>query len=139
MYFIYLLLEFAQVFFVFIFYFFRFVYFSIIISINQFITAIGASSPVLKPAFKTLEYPPFLLYLFDSSLNTFLTANYFVVVKKVFFYYLDRFFSDCNYFVNFVLIFVLGKEVMICSYLIKEFSIFLNNAFLCSVVLFNFL
>ena len=32
-----------------------------------------------------------------------------------------------------------GKVVLICSYLIKEFNIFFNNAFLCSEVLFNFL
>ena len=38
------------------------------------ITAIGASSPVLNPAFKTLEYPPFLeLYLLDNSSKTFVT------------------------------------------------------------------
>ena len=35
--------------------------------------------------------------------------------------------------------FAFGNVVVICSYLIKEFSIFLNNAFLCSDVLFNFL
>ena len=35
--------------------------------------------------------------------------------------------------------FALGKVVVICSYLIKELSIFLNKAFLCSEVLFNFL
>ena len=34
--------------------------------------------------------------------------------------------------------FALGKVVMICSYLIKEFNIFLNRAFLCSPVLFSF-
>ena len=33
----------------------------------------------------------------------------------------------------------LGRVVVICSYLISELSIFLNNAFLCSEVLFNFL
>ena len=33
----------------------------------------------------------------------------------------------------------LGKVVIICSYFIKELSIFLNKAFLCSLVLFNFL
>ena len=32
-----------------------------------------------------------------------------------------------------------GKVVVICSYLINELSIFLNKAFLCSEVLFNFL
>ena len=32
-----------------------------------------------------------------------------------------------------------GKVVTICSYFIKELSIFLNKAFLCSDVLFNFL
>ena len=35
--------------------------------------------------------------------------------------------------------FALGSVVVICSYLISELSIFLNNAFLCSGVLFNFL
>ena len=35
--------------------------------------------------------------------------------------------------------FAFGSVVMICSYLIKEFNIFLNKAFLCSDVLFNFL
>ena len=46
---------------------------SLSLSTNSII-AIGASSPVLKPAFKTLEYPPFLLlYLSESTLKTFLT------------------------------------------------------------------
>ena len=36
-------------------------------------------------------------------------------------------------------IITLGKVVIICSYFIKELSIFLNIAFLCSLVLFNFL
>ena len=35
--------------------------------------------------------------------------------------------------------FALGKVVVICSYLISELSIFLNNAFLCSEVLLSFL
>ena len=33
----------------------------------------------------------------------------------------------------------LGNVVVICSYFIKELSIFLNKTFLCSDVLFNFL
>jgi len=32
-----------------------------------------------------------------------------------------------------------GKVVVICSYLIKEFNIFFNKAFLCSDVLLSFL
>ena len=35
--------------------------------------------------------------------------------------------------------FAFGKVVIICSYFIRELSIFLNKAFLCSDVLFNFL
>ena len=35
--------------------------------------------------------------------------------------------------------FAFGNVVFICSYIIKEFNIFLSNAFLCSEVLFNFL
>ena len=41
-------------------------FFALISLSTNSITAIGASSPVLKPAFKTLEYPPFLFaYLFE--------------------------------------------------------------------------
>ena len=36
-------------------------------------------------------------------------------------------------------IITLGKVVLICSYLISEFSMFLNKALRCSEVRFNFL
>ena len=58
------------------------------------IIAIGASSPYLNPAFKTLEYPPSLLsYLAESTSKTLITEllscnlenNLFLLLKLFFF------------------------------------------------------
>ena len=70
-------------------------------------------------------------------------------LHKIWFRYSEnKYFLDCRlfFFPNVIILSILGfnslafgNVVVICSYLISELIIFLNRAFLCSEVLFNFL